>query len=360
MWRLALVVAAALAAANSPPTALANDFPMSSTLQKVIGSARQEGALTLSYGANILGGAEGAQVARDGIKEMFGVDLEVTYYPGASFAPMASRLFTELQANQVASTDVFNATAVEITPYLDRGMFRQIPWLELYPGRITPDIVEADGRALRIVTKLPGVVYNKRLAPQFGTITTMYDLLKPEYKGKVYTEPYLAGFDVLVAKDAWGYDKTADFVGQFSQNVGGLVDCGATGRIASGEFPALALSCSGSVTHLDTYRDILSEVVLHDAAMRRFDYLCIPTHAAHPNAGVLFALYASSPEGQRKILQNLFGESLDSYPDSRTHADIAALEKDGFKFIDVTIDWWGSHQGISADLGKLVKMVTQR
>src|SRR5215469_84737 len=329
--RLAPVLAACmtvLSAIAAPPAhPQSSGVPISPALANIIDGAKNEGALTLSYGANILGGAEGARVAHDGIKEMFGVDLDVNYYPGASFAPMASRLYTELQANQIASTDVFNATAFEITPYLDRGMFRHVAWLELYPGRITPDIVEADGRALRIVTKLPGVIYNKRLAPQFGVIASMHDLLKPEYRGKVYTEPYLAGFDVLVAKDVWGFDKTADFVRQFSQNVGGLVDCGATGRIASGEFPALALSCSGSVTHLDTYRDILAEVVLRDAAMRRFDYLCIPTHSAHPNAGVLFALFVSSPAGQTKILQNLFGETLDSYPDSPTHADIAALEK---------------------------------
>lgn len=338
----------------------AETIAISPALQKVIDGAKREGALSLSFGANILGGADGARVGTAGIKEMFGVAVDVTYYPGPSFAPMASRLYTEMLANQAASTDVYNGTAVEIFPYLDRGLFRKIPWAELYAERITPAVVEADGRALRILTKLPGILYNKRIAPQFGKATMTGDLLNPDFKGKLYSEPYLAGFDVLVAKDLWGYDKTADFVRKLSQIVGGLVDCGASGRIASGEIPALALSCSGAVTHLATYRDVLGEVVLRDAAMRRFDYLCIPTNAAHPNAAMLFALYASSPEGQTKILRNLYGGELDTYPDTQTHEEIAALEREGVKFTDVTVDWWGSHEGIDADLGKLTKIITQR
>ena len=340
--------------------AKAETIAMSPTLQKIVDGAREEGSLTLSFGANILGGADGARVGAVGIKAMFGIDLAVNYYPGPSFAPMVSRLYTEKQANQVASTDLFNATAVEISPYLSRDLFRAVPWTQLYPERITPAIVEAGGRALRIATKLPGVMYNKRLAPQFGKMTTMHDLLNPDFKGKIYSEPYLAGFDVLVAKDYWGYDKTAEFVREFSKAIGGLVDCGAAGRIASGEVPALALSCAGAAAYTANYRDVLGEVVLHDAAMRRFDYLTVPTNAAHPNAAILFALYASSPEGQSKILHDLFGGELDSYADTQTHQEIVGLEKDGVTFTNVTIGWWGSHEGIDADLGKLTKIITQR
>ena len=141
---------------------------MSPALQNVIDGAKKEGALTLSYAANILGGATGARIGAAGVKQYFGVDLDVTYYPGPSFAPMVARLLTEMQAGQPASTDLYNGTAVELQPNLGKGLFRQIPWTELYPGRITPEISEADGRALRIVTKIPGVLYNKRAVPEFG------------------------------------------------------------------------------------------------------------------------------------------------------------------------------------------------
>jgi ABC-type Fe3+ transport system substrate-binding protein len=351
----------AVLAAGSPfgGSARAAEIPMSPALQKVIDGAKKEGALTLSYAANILGGATGARVGAAGVRQYFGVDIDVTYYPGPSFAPMVARLLTEMQAGQPASTDLYNGTAVELQPNLGKGLFRQIPWTELYPGRITPEIAEADGRALRIVTKIPGVLYNKRAAPEFGAVRMMSDLLKPEYKGKLYTTPYLAGFDVLVAKDVWGFEKTAAFVTQLAPNIGGLAACAAVDRIASGEIPALALSCSGSEANIATYRGVLGAEPIRDAATRRFDYLGIPVNAAHPNAAILFALYASSPEGQSKILHAFFGSDLDTYADTSTHKEVAALEQEGVHFIDVTTQWWASHDGINQDLGKLINIVTK-
>jgi ABC-type Fe3+ transport system substrate-binding protein len=357
------VVAAVLFAAaqlGTGPLAHAGDIPINPALQKIIDGAKQEGKLTLSYAANILGGPDGARIGAAGIKKDFGIDIDITYFPGPSFAPMAAKLLTEMQAGQPASTDLYNGTAIEVTPQLSKGLFRKIPWTELYPGRITPQIAEADGRALRIVTKLPGILYNKKVAPQFGEAHTIEDLLKPEYKGKLYTTPYLAGFDVLVTKDVWGYDKTEKFIRQLAQNVGGLVACAGVDRIASGEIPGLALSCSGSEAHLAKYGNALGEVVLLDVASRRFDYVGVPTNAAHPNAAILFALYASSPEGQMKILHDNFGTELDTYPETPTHQQIVDYEKAGAKFIDVTTDWYASHPGAEDDLGKLIKIVTKQ
>jgi len=99
---------------------------------------------------------------------------------------------------------------------------------------------------------------------------------------------------------------------------------------------------------------------VHDAAMRRFDYLCVPTNAAHPNAAILFALYISSPEGQTKVLHDLFGSELDSYADTDTHRQITALEQQGVTFTNVTIAWWRTHEGVDEDLGKLIKIVMKQ
>ncbi len=323
----------------------------------MIEGAKQEGALTLSYANNVLGGADGARIGADGIKRIYGVTLDVNYSPGPSFAPMATKLFTEMQANQPASTDAYYGAAVQINPFLERGLFRAVDWAHLDPDRITPEIAEAGGRALRIVTALPGVLYNKRSAPEFGKIVTMDDLLKPEYKGKLYTTPYLAGFDVLVASDMWGYDKTAAFVAKLSPQIGGLVPCAATDRIASGEIPALALDCDGGEQNTAKYNGVLDHVIIHDAAMRRYQYVCIPQNAAHPNAAILFALYASSPEGQKKIEYDLVGSDLDAYPETQTHARIAALEQQGVKFHDVTVAWWGAQKNIDSDLKKLTTAI---
>jgi len=347
---LGIIAAPSMAATIAPSPAL----------QQIVAGAKQEGALTLSYGDAILGGSRGAQVAAAGIKAMFGVDLRVSFHPGPSFAPMASRLYTEMEAGQKASTDVYNATAVEIYPYLERGLFRSIPWTSLYPGRITPTISEAGGRALRVVTATPGILYNKRVGADFAQVAVMSDLLKPAYKGRLDTEPYLAGFDVLVASGVWGYAKTAAFVHALSPQVAGLVRCGATEQVASGEIPSLAMDCGGGQQNLPKYGGVLGHTIFRDAAMRRFNYLCIPTNAEHPDAGILFALYVSSPEGQRQIQYSLYGTDLDTYPDARSHATTAALEQQGVKFQDVTLSWWGSHAEIDNDLKKLIKIITRQ
>jgi ABC-type Fe3+ transport system substrate-binding protein len=359
-WRLNPVVAAAVLLGFAVPPVAAAPIKMSPALQKVIAGAKKEGALNLEYGGGILGTSQGARVAAAGIKKMFGVDLKVTYTPGPSFAPMAAKVYTEMQAHQPASTDVYYGTAVQISPYLNRGLFRKIPWATLYPGRITPQIVEGGDRALRITTGLPGVLYNKHTDPAFGKVVIMSDLLKPEFKGKIYTEPYLAGFDVLVASDLWGYAKSEAFVRKYSTQIGGLLRCGEPDRIASGEVPALAIDCTGSEENLPRFRNVLGLTVLHDAAMRRYDYIGIPTNAVHPDAAILFGLYTSSPSGQKDVLIDLFGNGLDSYPDSPTHATITALEKQGVKFRDVTITWWSAQKDIESNLKKLIRIITER
>ena len=352
------IAAAALVATILLLRPAAADIPPE--LQAVIAGAKKEGALTLQYAENIMGGTEGSRVAAAGIEKMFGVKLDVSFTPGPSFAPMATKLYTEMQAGQKASTDVYNGTAVQIYPFLERGLFRKIDWPKLYPGRITPQIAEADGRALRIVTALPGVLYNPRVAPEFGKVATMDDLLKPEYKGKLFTTPYLAGFDVLVADSVWGFAKTEAYLQKLSKQVGGLIPCAASDRIASGEVPALAIDCAGSEQNLPKFRGALAHVIIRDAAARRYNYLCIPENAAHPNAGILFALYSSSPEGQKAIPLDLFGIDLDDYPETQTHARVAAAEKAGAKFQDVTIAWWGSQKNVESDLKKLIAEITRK
>jgi ABC-type Fe3+ transport system substrate-binding protein len=358
--KLVVVAGAAVLLGLAVQPVPAAAMQLSPALEKIVAGAKKEGVLNLEYAEHVLGGAQGARIAAAGIKRMFGVDLKVTFAPGPAYATMAARLYTEMQARQPASTDAYYGTAVQITPYLKRGLFRPISWTALYPGRITPQIVEGGGRALRMATALPGVLYNKHTDPEFGKFVTMSDLLKPQFKGKIYTEPYLAGFDVLAAESMWGYQKAAAFVRKYSTQIGGLIRCGDLDRIASGEVPALAIDCSGSGENLPKFHNVLGHAILHDAAMRRYDYICIPANAAHPDAAILLALYASSPEGQKRILLDLFGNGLDSYTGSPTHTSVAALEKQGVKFRDVTIKWWSSQKNIESNVKKLIKIITER
>ena len=349
----------ALAFATAPAQAQTAANP---ELAKIIAGAKKEGKLLLRSTTSVNGAADGAKVAQAGIKKMFGVDLDVEWVPGPAFAPLAAALYQEKQAGQPASGDVYVATPIQIVPYLSRGLFQKVDWVKLMPDRIKPDFVEGDGRALRFMTFLPGINYNVKVATWVPQIHVLADVLKPEYKGKFLTTPFLAGFDVLLADSQWGPKKTEDFVRQMSGQISGLLGCEAEDRIASGETPALVLDCSGGSQNRLRYRDkgVLDTHIVSDAAQRRYAYMTIPAHTAHPNAAILYTLYISSAEGQEKVVWDLYGQDLDLYPGSHSAKRVAEYRAKGVKFTDVNIDWWKTNQGVAKEHLALTKIIRSR
>lgn len=355
---------ALFAAALAAPAARAQTptVPMNPQLAAVIAGAEKEGVLTVRWTNNIFGGPDGAKMAEAAINRIFGTHLKVEWSPGPAYGPMAAQLYQEMQAGEPASSDIYIATAVQISPYIDKGLFRTIDWVGLMPSRITPAMVEADGKAIRIATNLPGIVYNMKVAPWVAQVNTTADLLKPEYKGKFYTTPFLGGFDVLLASDVWGVEKTTDYVKKLAPQLAGLVGCEATTRIASGEIPALAIDCGGGIPNRIDYRGkgILGNQVLSDMAQRRYNYLAILTHAPHPDAATLFILYIMTAEGQSKMMWDLQGSDLDQFPDSHMRQEFADLAARGGKPVDVSIAWWRSHPGLAEANAELAKLVREK
>lgn len=358
----ALALSALLAWAAPTLPASAQTAPMTPALAAVVAAANREGALALRSTSTIFGGADGAKLAEDGINQMFGTHLKVEWIPGPAYGPLAATLYQEKQGGQPASTDVYTSTAVQLTPYLDKGLFRSVDWVALMPSRIAPAFVEGGGQGLRYSDSQPGILYNPKAAPWVPEIAVAADLLKPQYKGKFYTTPFLGGFDVLLADDVWGEAKTEAYVRKLSPQLAGLVGCEATDRIATGEIPALAIDCGGGGPNRIQYRGrgVLANHVISDMAEDRYGYLSIPVNAAHPNAGILYALYILSPEGQQRMCWDLGGSDLYAFPDLRGRRDAEALTATGVKFIDVSIAWWRAHPGLDAENIELAKLVRQQ
>jgi ABC-type Fe3+ transport system substrate-binding protein len=351
---------AAIAALLAPHAARAQSAPMTPELAAVVEAAKKEGVLLIRSTNTVLGGPEGAKVARDGIKRAFGVDLDVKWSPGPAYGPMAAILNQEKQAGRKASNDVFAATAVQLATYVDQGLFRTIDWAKLMPARVTPDLSEADGRMLRYRTVLPAILYNTAEAKWAAGIKSFDEVLDPKLKGKFYTTPILAGFDVMLSDQKWGVAGTTERIRKLARQVAGLAGCEAADRVASGEIPALVVECGNGVPNTRQYRNekVLAAHIIPDMAQKRYNYLVVPTHAEHPNAGVLYALYVMTAEGQERLPWDFMGSDYDSFPGSRTRKYIDELERDGASFVDVTYDWWRSHPGIdriNQDLMKIVR-----
>ena len=361
MFRLPIIAVFLAALVAAMPTQ-AQTVAITPALQKVIDGAKKEGKVLLRNAPTVMGGPDGARIAQQGIKSMFGVDIPVEWTPGVAFGPLAAQLYQEMQAGLPSSTDVYYATPVQIVPYLEKGMFQPVDWAGIMPARIEPGMVEADRHALRVAVALPGILYNPKNATWVPEIKTTDDLLKPQYKGKFVTTPFLGGFDVLLADQVWGVAKTQDYVRKFAQQIGGLLFCGGQDRIASGEFQALVIDCAGSWQDTLTYRGrgVLASQVINDMAQRRYAYLTIMKNAAHPNAGILFTLYMLSHEGQERVMWDYFGQDLDDFPDSHQRAAVEALKAKGVKTIDVTMDWWRSHPDIEKANIELARLVAGR
>ena len=353
------VLLVAAVAALFVTRAQAQSVEINPALAKVIDAAKKEGKLVLRNAPTVMGGPDGARIAEAGIQAAFGIDIPIEWSPAAAFGPLGAQLLQEFQAGAPATTDVYYATPPQIVPLLDKGLFQPVDWIALQPQRVTPDMVEADKHALRVATALPGILYNAKNAAWVKDIHTSTDLLKPDYKNKYVTTPFLGGFDVLLASDVWGVDKTRDFVEKFAQQIAGLLPCGGQDRIAAGEFQALVLDCAGTWQNTLKFRGqgVIDNQIVDDMAQRRYAYLTILKNAPHPNAGILFTLYMVSHAGQENVMWDYFGQDVDTLPDSHMHQAVAALNARGIKTIDVTMDWWRSHPGIDKANEALAKLV---
>jgi iron(III) transport system substrate-binding protein len=358
--KLGIIAAAALTLLGIG-VADAETVTINPALAQIVEAAKTEGKLSLRSTAALFGGADGAKRAQDAINKAFGTKLVIEWTPGPAYGPLAAILYQEFQAGQPASTDVYMASAVQITGYLDKGLFQKIDWPNLLPERVTPAMVEGEGRALRFQTVLQGILYNMKTAPWAADINTTADFLKPQYKGKFYTTPFLSGFDVLLADDVWGKPKTEAFVRQYALQIAGLAGCEASDRVASGEIPAL-FSCTGGSTRREEFRGkgIIGIHIVSDLAQKRENYMTIPTNAPHPNAAILYALYMMTHDGQENLIYDIIGNDLSDFPDSHVRTEISRLAAKGVQFIDVTIDWWRAHPGLDEANNALAKLVREK
>jgi iron(III) transport system substrate-binding protein len=332
----------------------------SPALAALIKGAAAEGKIDLQWSSSLLGGLDGVTQAVDGMNKMFGLHLEPRLTPDPDSVPqLLNKVAVTQKAGQPSPTDAFVGTTVHIATAIQRDMVQGADWTALLPGRITDKTIEDKGLAVRVFTTLPGgIVYNTQLAPH--PPTSLADLLKPEWKGKIASNPYGASFELLSASDVWGEEKALDFARKFSAQISGLIGCPDMERVASGEFVLFAMDCSGrNWVQFARQGAPLGFVVPSDFAAQRYYYMVIPKNAAHPNAGKLFVTFLLTSEGQ-KILWKTGDYDLHTFPDSGMHQVIADYEAKGAKFREFTLDWWAQHPEVVPAQRKAVDIITKQ
>ena len=333
-----VVLAGALAAASAAS--------LSPTMKKAVAAANKEGSLKLSWGRSTLGGERGAKRAEREMSKLFGTTFRVTFSPGRSMPAIGFKMLAEKKAGRVSLSDVYIGALAQVTTLKKRGLFATVPFTKLLPGRITSDIVEGDGTLIRVAGSLAGVTYNPKLAPMKPK--TLMDFLRPEWKGKIATTPYLANFDFLAANDVWGPEKALDYARKLSKQVTGLIRCPEGQRISSGEYLALVLDCGG----LDAFNRIakgapLAQLIPADFAKISYYYFGLPQHAANPNAAKVYMAYMVSKEGQ-KLAWDTWKADVPSLPGSMMVNRINKIKKQGINLREYDFAWWIAHPEMRA------------
>lgn len=347
--------AAAMGALVAAGSAGAADF--SPALQDLIKKANADGKMHMSWSQSSIGGVEGARMAEAAMNKMFGTKITLSFSPGRSMAATSAKIRAEAAAGQPATTDVYLGSSPFILPLVKRKVLLTFDWTKLLPGRITDEIVEGGGTALRIATGLGGVTYNTKLIPTKKPPTRMSDFLDPAWKGKIASTPYAATFDTLSAKGAWGPEKTIDYVRKLSKNVRGLIRCGEGERIATGEIVALVMDCSGETAIRWSERGApVAQMLPLDAATKRHFYLGVPKNSSHKYVAALYAVFMMTPEGQ-KIVWDTWKQDSDVFPESRIRKQVVALEKKGAKFTAASIAFQDQHPEINEVKKTLVKIL---
>lgn len=328
-------------------------------LQKVIAGAKAEGKLSLIWSATTLGGSAGAKRFQDGINKMFGTNIEITFTPGPSMPGVGNQLAAEKQAGRPASTDVYLAYSRTMALLHKFDLFEPVEWQKLLPGRITDANVEDKGALIKIVTALPGILYNTQLVPSKPTALT--DFLKPEWKGKIASTPYAANFDILAARGEWGPEKAIDYAKKLSPQLAGLIRCDAVDRVATGEFIALVMTCTGNeAIAVQAKGGPVDHVQPRDLVIKSFFYFGVPRHAASPNAAKLFVTYAMTQEGQ-DLMWETWQSDLDLFPGTHTAKAVEATEKAyNIKLRNLDMAWQLANLDDQQAWDEIVKIFTTR
>ena len=331
------------ASPDSPGVAAPQPAAAHADLPTLVVAARREGQLNLVWSENTFGGAEGARRFSDGFNKLYGLDVQFRFTPGPAPNEIASRAVQEYQSGRSASTDVLLLGGAPLSSILYVDMLEPVDWTNWAPNVQDPELVALGGIAVAVAGRMPGITYNtNRVAPDTMP-TSLQDMLKPQYKGRIASTPYASAFDWLATPEFWGEQRTREYVTRLAEQVSGLIRCGEMQRIASGEFDFLVVDCGGfEALKAQRRGQPLASVIPSDLAAITYWYRAVPKNSAHPAAAKLLVSYLLSREGQ-DILWEVDAQDHPHVPGSKQTAALEQLEARGAKPVQVDLAFFERH-----------------
>ena len=308
---------------NAAPT-----YVEPANLTELIAAANKEGTLNLGVG-NTYGGAHGAQVIQDHLNAQYHTNIAIHYTLVSGGVQYVSQLMQEVRAGQPASSDImFSVFTVAQKPFTEA-----VNWRKYVPG-LPADAMVYEQHAVKVLAALSAFSYNTKLVAPNQVPRSYYDLLKPEWKGKIATSPYQGTFlNFLGLPNVFGHQGMLDYVKKFSAQVGGIFVCGETDRVVSGEFALYGIDCGDHETRLRERKgEPIAEFYPKEGVPLNYISPAIPLTTQHPNAARLLIVYLLSRQGQQDMW-DMVGEDSDLMPGSHMAQVLTQLRKQGVKVL---------------------------
>ena len=322
------------------------------SLAELIEGAKKEGILRGQWGQNSFGGSEGFREILAGMNKMYKLNLKGQYTPGPDMQRLMLRVIQENAAGQPGSTDVYLGNSQAIFDGLKNKALQITPYDKFIDHKPPPEgkfsAIAKDGTYVAVATAVVGIQYNSDLVKGNDIPRRINDVFNPKWKGKIASTPYAAGLREFATPDFLGREKMIEYTKRLSKQIGGLMRCGESERITSGEFLMLVFTCGGNdVNVLKRTGAPIGHVVMEEGTVLHMRYAAIPKNSRAPNAGALLIHYLMTAEGQ-ELLWKHDGMDLHLFPGSQTKRELDSLRAAKGKIIISSPEWLATSKDYAA------------
>ncbi|HWP57811.1 MAG TPA: extracellular solute-binding protein [Candidatus Acidoferrales bacterium] len=331
------------------------------TLAELIGGAKKETTLRAQWGADTLDGGPGLQKIVAGMNKKYGLNLQPSFTPGPNMQGMMTKIAREVAAGQPASSDVYFGNPQSMLQAIEAKALMPMNWTALLERKLAPeggfDPIVPGNIGIAMASTLVGAVYNSNLVKGDDVPRKLDDFLNPKWKGKIASTPYAAGLREFAMPELLGRERIIEFTKKLSKHIGGLMRCGETDRLTSGEFLMLVLACGDQEVNIAQRKGIpLGYAILDEATLSHTRYAGVPKNSRSPNAAALFIIYLHTVEGQ-KLMWDIDGLDFHLYPESNQKKKLDAAKARGAKFVVSSPQWLQKHKDYEATQKELEKIL---
>jgi len=358
---IAIALAAGMVGFGDQSPATAAEAIKATTIAELVAGAKKETTLRAQWGADTLDGGPGLQKIVAAMNKKYGLNIQGSFTPGPNMQGMMGKISRELAAGQPASSDVYFGNPQSMLQAMESKSLMPMNWLSLIDRKMLSepgfDPVVPGAIGVAMASTLVGAIYNSNLVKGADIPHRLDDFLNPKWKGKIASTPYAAGLREFAMPELLGKERIVDYAKKLSKHIGGLIRCGESDRLTSGEFLMLAFACGDQEVNVAQRKGIpLGYAILDEAAVSHTRYGGVPKNSRAPNAAALFLIYLHTVEGQ-KLMWDIDGLDFHLYPESNQKKKLDAAKAKGAKVMISSPQWLAKNKDYDATQKELEKIM---